>query len=134
MADFDVFLSYNNKDKPIVRQTAAELRARGITPWLDEEVLLPGDRWQDEIETIVRTCRTAAVLYGPSGIGPWQEPEMRGCLKEFVRRRLHVIPVLLPGAPTPGEKACSEALRDSWGTEANPTICSEAVRKTTPAV
>ena len=37
MADFDVFLSHNSKDKP-VRQIAAKLRERGITPWLDEEV------------------------------------------------------------------------------------------------
>ncbi len=99
MANFDVFLSHNSKDKPIVREIEARLRELGVKPWLDEKVLLPGDRWQDEIEKIIRTCETAAVLVGPSGIGPWQEPEMRGCLQEFVRRRLRVIPVLLPGAP-----------------------------------
>ena len=29
MADFDVFLSHNSKDKPVVRQIAAKLRERG---------------------------------------------------------------------------------------------------------
>ena len=40
----------------------------------------------------------AAVFVGKTGLGPWQTPEMRGCLSEFVKRGLPVIPVLLPGA------------------------------------
>jgi tetratricopeptide (TPR) repeat protein len=96
---YDVFLSHNSKDKPAVREIAELLRARGLRPWLDVDELIPGRPWQEALEEIIGTCRTAAVLVGQSGIGPWQEPEMRGCLDEFVRRKLPVIPVLLPGAP-----------------------------------
>ncbi len=45
------------------------------------------------------TSRTAAVLVGPNGLGPWQRMEMRACLAQFVEHRKPVIPVLLPGAP-----------------------------------
>jgi tetratricopeptide (TPR) repeat protein len=97
---FDVFLSHNSKDKPAVRQIAEALRdERGLRVWLDEWELPPGVPWQDELEQIIRTVRSSAVLVGKDGLGPWEIPEMRGCLSEMVSRRLRVIPVLLPGAP-----------------------------------
>lgn len=96
---FDVFLSHNSKDKPAVRELAEALKGRGLKVWLDEWELVPGRPWQEALEEIIQTVRTAAVLVGKDGLGPWEIPEMRGCLSEFVRRKLPVIPVLLPGAP-----------------------------------
>lgn len=100
---FDVFLSHNSKDKITVRKLAQALEERGLRVWLDEEELTPGRPWQEELEKIIQTVRTAAVLVGKDGLGPWEIPEMRACLSEFVDRRLPVIPVLLPGAPTKPE-------------------------------
>jgi len=99
MTSFDTFLSYNSQDRPIVRQLADALVARGLRPWLDERELVPGRPWQEALEQIIQTTKTAAVLFGPAGLGPWEEPEMWACLSEFVNRKLPVIPVLLPGAP-----------------------------------
>jgi tetratricopeptide (TPR) repeat protein len=100
-ADYDVFLSHNSKDKPAVRQIAEALRdGRGLKVWLDEWDLPPGVPWQDELETIIKTVRSAAVLVGKDGLGPWEMPEMRACLVEMVGRKLRVIPVLLPGMPS----------------------------------
>lgn len=99
MTTFDSFLSHNSKDKPIVRQLADALVARGMRPWLDERELVPGRPWQEALEEIIQTTKTAVVMFGPAGLGPWEEPEMRACLSEFVDRKLPVIPVLLPGAP-----------------------------------
>ena len=75
------------------------LREREIRIWLDTVELVPGRRWQDALEAIITTARSAAVLIGGSGLGPWEEFEMRSCLSEFVSRGLPVIPVLLPDAP-----------------------------------
>jgi hypothetical protein len=97
---FDVFLSHNSKDKPAVRELAETLRARGLNVWLDEWELVPGQPWQEALEEIIETTRSSAVLVGKDGLGPWHAAEMRGCLTEFVRRKLPVIPVLLPGAPS----------------------------------
>jgi hypothetical protein len=96
---FNVFLSHNSKDKPIVRPLAEALRARDLPPWLDEDQLVPGRPWQDALEEIIKTTRTTAVLIGKDGLGPWEKPEMRACIDEFVKRGLPVIPVLLPNAP-----------------------------------
>ena len=97
---FDVFLSHNSKDKPAVRQIAEALRdERGLKVWLDEWELPPGVPWQDELEKIIETVRSAAVMIGNEGLGPWEAPEMRACISEMVDRKLRVIPVLLPEAP-----------------------------------
>ena len=96
---FDTFLSHNSKDKPIIRELFRELKKRGVRPWLDEEHLIPGRPWQVALEEVIGSCRTAIVAFGPSGLGSWEEPEMRACLSEFVNRKLPVIPLLLPGAP-----------------------------------
>lgn len=100
---FDVFLSHNSKDKPAVRQLVRELQDRGLQVWLDEEHLVPGRPWQAALEKIIQTTRTAAILIGKDGLGPWETPEIRACLSQFVKRRLPVIPVLLPHAPTQPE-------------------------------
>lgn len=96
---FDIFLSYNGRDRSAVREIYRDLRQRGLRPWLDEEELVPGRPWQEGLETVIGTIRAASVLIGQGGLGPWENREVRAFLEEFVRRRVPVIPVLLPGAP-----------------------------------
>jgi tetratricopeptide (TPR) repeat protein len=98
---FDVFLSHNSVDKPVVREIAEALRNRGLRVWLDEWELIPGRPWQEAIEEIIASVRSALVFVGPNGFGPWEVPEMRACLTQLVRRKLPVVPVLLPACPNP---------------------------------
>ncbi len=98
-AAFDVFLSYNRQDQPIVLELGKALEAGGVKVWLDRWQLPPGSDWQAEIEKIIETARCAAVLVGEDGLGPWEEAEMRACLIEFNQHDKPIIPVLLPGAP-----------------------------------
>ena len=50
------FLCHSSGDKPTVRELYHRLRSAApyIAPWLDEEDLLPGQRWEDEIPKAVR--------------------------------------------------------------------------------
>ena len=82
-----------------MRQIGEALRDRGLKVWLDEWELVPGRPWQEAVEEILATVRSSAVLVGTDGLGPWETPEMRACLTQMVRRKLPVIPVLLPGCP-----------------------------------
>jgi hypothetical protein len=100
---FDVFLCHNAADKPAVRSIARALEARGILPWLDERELPPGQPWQPLLEQQIARISSAAVFVGRAGVGPWQEQELYGFLREFVARRAPVIPVLLPDAPAAPE-------------------------------
>lgn len=51
-----VFLCHASGDKPAVRDLYVRLRRDGFAPWLDEEDLLPGHRWQEEIPKAVRAA------------------------------------------------------------------------------
>lgn len=98
---FDVFLSHNSADKPAVEELAHKLLQLGISPWLDKWNLIPGQPWQSAIEEALARCASCVVFIGPSGVGPWQNEEMRAAVDRRVNNAkvpFPVIPVLLPGA------------------------------------
>jgi formylglycine-generating enzyme required for sulfatase activity len=99
MEKFDVFLCHNSQDKPAVIEIANQLKANNINPWLDKWHLRPGSSWQDLLEDQINEIRTAAVFVGNSGLGPWQNEEIKAFIRAFVNRKCPVIPVLLPNAP-----------------------------------
>ncbi|HEY5743793.1 MAG TPA: toll/interleukin-1 receptor domain-containing protein [Terrimicrobiaceae bacterium] len=90
----------NSEEKEAVRALNESLKALSIRTWLDEEQLVPGRPWQDELEAQIANIRSAIVCVGPSGRGPWQQVELRAFIQEFVRRSLPVIPVILPTCKT----------------------------------
>jgi hypothetical protein len=94
--NFDVFLCHNSRDKDTVRDMNRKLRANNIRTWFDEEQLPPGRLWQELLEQQISQIKTVAIFVGESGLGPWQDIEIRAFLSEFVRRRCPVIPVILP--------------------------------------
>ena len=93
----DLFLSHSSADKGIVRSLAVALEEIGVSVWLDEEKLLAGRAWQNDLERAISESRAAAVLIGPHGLGNWETPEVWACTSEFIDRAMPVIPVLLPG-------------------------------------
>ena len=61
-----VFLCHASEDKEAVRGLYHRLRSRGVRPWLDEEDLIPGQDWQQEIADAVRRSKAVVVLQGYS--------------------------------------------------------------------
>ena len=109
---YDVFLSHSSQDKPAVEELARRLKRRKLKPFLDKWHLVPGEPWQEALEEALDQSQTFAVFLGPGGIGPWQNEEMRDALDIRVRdKSRRVIPVLLPGAPLPEERALPRFLR-----------------------
>jgi TIR domain-containing protein len=99
-AHYHAFLSHNGNDKPAVRDLAAKLEKRGLACWLDEWNLIPGNPWQPAIEEALGQCDTGLVFFGPNGLGPWHNEEMRLALQRRVNsleRKLRVLPVIVPG-------------------------------------
>ena len=98
---YHVFLSHSSADKPAVEEIAHRLAKEGIEAWLDKWHLIPGAPWQPAIEKALAESETCAVFVGPSGLGLWQNEEMRAAIDwrvSDINRRFRVIPVLLPGA------------------------------------
>lgn len=83
---FDVFLCHNNEDKSEIHRIADDLRKQGIKPWLDEWEIQPGTVWQKALEEQITSIKSCAIFVGKSGIGAWQNEEIRAFLNEFAAR------------------------------------------------
>jgi hypothetical protein len=97
-SEFDVFICYNSRERSTIQELNTYFKQSGLTTWLDEERLPLGRPWQMELERQIGEIRTVTVCVGNSGIGPWQDLEIRAFLSEFVRRGIPVIPVILASA------------------------------------
>ena len=58
-----VFLCHSHKDKPLVRSLCAWLRAENVDPWFDEESLLPGQDWHEEIKKALRSIDAVIICF-----------------------------------------------------------------------
>src|SRR5436305_13705757 len=58
---FDVFFSYNSKDREIVRAVRQALESRGIRVWMDEEQISPGAGWMQQLQELIPRASAAAV-------------------------------------------------------------------------
>ncbi len=97
--EFDVFVSYNTLDHAAVERIARAFKDRDLTVFLDRWELVPGRPWPDALEEHLSRSRSAVVVLGPSGMGPWQQREYYLALDRQVRdTTFGVIPVILPNA------------------------------------
>jgi tetratricopeptide (TPR) repeat protein len=102
---FDVFLSHASPDKAAVEELARRLKVEKLNPFLDKWHLVPGEPWQETLEEALNQSQTFALFFGPSGLRPWHNEEMRTALATRARDKARrVIPVLLPGASMPAEQ------------------------------
>ena len=96
---FDVFLSHNSKDKPLVKELAVWLKERGLKVWYDEWELRPGMTWIEKLQEGLQQSQVIIVFIGEHGRGPWHDQEMQAALLKSVKHDCPVIPVWLPGCP-----------------------------------
>lgn len=100
------FLCYASGDKAIVRELYRRLKAAGFEPWLDEEELLPGQEWQEEIPAAVRTCDVVIVCLSRKSVSKegYLQREIRDVLyvaEEKPEGMIFVIPVRLEEVDVP---------------------------------
>jgi hypothetical protein len=62
IGELRVFLCHASDDKPRVRELYGQLRQAGFDPWLDEEDLILGQSWEDEIMKAVRKSDAVVVF------------------------------------------------------------------------
>ncbi len=147
-----VFLCYSSNDKPVVRDLYHRLCAENIDPWLNEERLLPGQDWNQEIMEAVRTADAVIVCLSRGSINKagYVQKEIRYALDvadEQPEGTIFLIPLKLEECDVPqrlrrwqwvdyfdknGYKQLINALRvraQNLGTEALPVSLSQVVRK-----
>jgi CheY-like chemotaxis protein len=101
-----VFLCQSSGDKPAVRALYGRLRAEGIDPWLDEECLLPGQDWQQEIPKAVRAADSVLVCLSRAAItkAGYVQKEIRYALDvadEQPEGAIFIVPIKLEECAVP---------------------------------
>src|SRR5262245_26870833 len=94
-----IFLCHNRHDKPFVRRVNRELTKTGISTWLDEAEILPGDLLLEELEHGMHSMDYLGVFISPDSIrSQWVKKELNVALtREIEGRKVRVIPLLLAG-------------------------------------
>ena len=95
---FDVFVSYNSKNRAEVTRLARNLEGLGVRVWFDRSCLTPGGDWQLELAEGLAGSSACAVCVGPEDLGAWTRMEASAALNRASRdNEFRVFPVLLPG-------------------------------------
>ncbi len=88
---YDIFLSYSSASQPWVREFTEALTAAGVSTWFDAHDILPGDRWQAQIEKALRQSRVLIMVLTPESVQrPWTFFELGAALAGGKR----IVPVL----------------------------------------
>jgi hypothetical protein len=95
---YDVFISYNSKDRDLVHPIAQALEDAGVRPWIDRH-LVPGAFTEQEIDEGMSHSKCCAVFVGPHGEGPWSSQERQVATARAAHEpSFRVFGVVLPGA------------------------------------
>jgi hypothetical protein len=113
-----VFLCHASGDKPPVRKLYQRLFQDGFQPWLDEEDLLPGQKWQDEIPKAVRSADIVLVCLSQRSINKegYAQKEIKfalGAADEKPADTIFLIPLRLEECKVP-ERLSTWQWVDFW--------------------
>jgi len=106
-----VFLCHSSGDKPIVREIYKKLRGDSFEPWLDEEDLIGGQKWQDEIVRMIQTSHVVLVCLSRSSVDKsgYLQKEIRLALDTADKQpagTIFLIPVKLEECDFPEQLKC----------------------------
>lgn len=98
---YDAFISYNSSDREIALELARKLTDSGLSIWFDAWRLIPGKPWQEALETALKSSKSIVLLIGDSGLGKWENEEMRYAIDSQLTNpnpMRTIIPALVPGS------------------------------------
>jgi hypothetical protein len=95
-----VFINCAHEDKKAAKKLYADLEKNGAEPWLDEESLLPGQKWRVAIRQAIRNSRYFLAVLSSNSISRrgYVHKEMAEALEmldQFPESDIFIIPVRL---------------------------------------
>lgn len=101
-ADRKVFLCHDSGDKPLVKRIAADLDRLGITPWIDEWEIGPGDSLFSKIGGgISEAAFFCIVLSKASTSSNWCTMELEQALTQRLLNKTKIIPLKIEPVEVP---------------------------------
>jgi WD40 repeat protein len=99
---YDVVVSYNRAEGPVVERIARRLQREGLKVFLDRWSTTAGELWQEEISKAIQAAAACAVFIGREGLGDWARLELAVAQSRVAKDpSFRLFMVLLEGAPSP---------------------------------
>lgn len=97
------FLSHSSKDKGFVRKLAADLVAKGVKVWIDEQRILVGDSIPEKIAQGLAESDFFLIVVSRNSVeSSWVKKELNSALvHEIERRKVIVLPIKLDEVKMP---------------------------------
>lgn len=101
-----IFLCHARADKPAARNLYRYLRSKGMDPWLDEEKLLPGQNWRQEIPKAISASDVIIICLSKNSVDKegYVQKEIKFALDkalEMPEGRVFIIPARLEECDVP---------------------------------
>src|SRR5678816_3623300 len=86
-----IFFSYARADSQFVLELANDLRSAGVNIWIDQQDILPGERWDNAIQKALTTAPCLLVVLSPASVASQSVMDEVAYALQFNKR---VVPVL----------------------------------------
>ena len=60
--EYDIFISYSRDTIDTVDSLSSQLENEGLTVFIDQRSIRPGDRWPFEVTSAIKTCKAFVVV------------------------------------------------------------------------
>lgn len=109
----DVFISHSGASNAAARQLASALRAQGMSPWLDDEMLTGGQDVFGVVRSALEAARAVIILIEPEDEpDSWLRDQWSVALElAWAKPEKRLIPLLIAGAEVPPFLSNRVALR-----------------------
>lgn len=112
-----IFLAHASEDKERVRKLHGKLKQNGLEPWLDEEDLMPGVKWDDKIKEAIKKARFFMACLSKFSVSKngYVQKDLRLALNELEQKSpdvIYFIPALIDDVELPNITVGTIALRD----------------------
>ncbi len=94
---YDVFISCNSKDGAVVECIVNGL-IKEVRVWYYKNDVAPSTAIVNALDRILNEVEVTLVLLGKNGKGAWQDMEIAMAVDQHTRKKMAILPVVLPGA------------------------------------
>src|SRR5438094_451064 len=101
-----IFLCHASEDRPKVREVYQHLMKELFEPWLDEEDLLPGQLWEQEIPKALKSSDFILIFFSRNSVAKkdFVQHEFKLAVdawRDIPEGRIHTIPVRVDNCDIP---------------------------------
>jgi hypothetical protein len=99
MKNFDIFISYSSKDKPIADHLVTHIEKAGFTCWIAPRNIEGGAEYSEVIEKAILHCKVFLLVFSEySSASPWVKSELNIAFSE----NKYLIPYKVDATPLKG--------------------------------